>query len=198
MNIGLFFGSFNPIHVGHLILANYMVDRQPIDQVWFVVSPQNPLKEKESLLADYHRLNLVKIAIDDNPRFRACDIEFKLSKPSYTSHTLAHLIEAYPGNTFSLLLGEDNLRTFDKWYNYESILKNHQLYVYPRIEDKSESISKRIDFNDHPGIHLCKDAPLMKISASYIRNAIQHSQSIQYLLPPKVEEYVQEMNFYRW
>ena len=132
MRIGLYFGTYNPIHVGHLIIANHMAERDDMDQVWLVVTPQNPLKSNSNLLADYHRLALVKIAIDDNFNLRASDVEFNLPKPSYTVDTLAHLREQYPEHQFALIMGEDNLRTFHKWKNYEVILERHQIYVYPR------------------------------------------------------------------
>ncbi|MDG1859371.1 MAG: nicotinate (nicotinamide) nucleotide adenylyltransferase, partial [Emcibacteraceae bacterium] len=133
MNIGLYFGSFNPIHVGHLIIAQYMIQRDDIDAVWFVVSPQNPFKNKTTLLQDYHRLALVRIATEDEPKFKAEDIEFGLPQPSYTIDTLTYLKEKHPDKNFSLLMGEDNLRGFNKWKNYEQILANHHLFVYPRI-----------------------------------------------------------------
>ena len=133
MNIGLYFGTFNPIHVGHLIIANYMVEHTDVDQVWMVVTPQNPLKDKSTLLKDSHRLNIVREAIEDNVKLRASDIEFHLSKPNYTISTLTHLNEKYPEHQFSLIMGEDNLRTFHKWYNHEVILANHTIYVYPRV-----------------------------------------------------------------
>ena len=138
--IGLYFGTFNPIHVGHLIISNYMTGYTNLDEVWLVVSPLNPLKKKESLLKDYHRLNLVRIAIEDNPNLKACDEEFNLPKPSYTIYTLTHLKEKFPNYDFNLIMGEDNLRSFKKWKNHEEILKSHYLYVYPRILTEQEKM----------------------------------------------------------
>ncbi len=186
---GLYFGSFNPIHMGHLIIANQMLTNSDMEEIWFVISPQNPLKEKASLLDDYHRLALVKISIDDNPHFRACDIEFKLPQPSYTMHTLVNLGELYPQRLFCLIIGSDNLNNFHKWFNYEGILNRYQLYVYPRPGfDGSE-------FANHPSVKWIK-SPLMEISSSYIRNAIQTGKSVKYLLPDKVLTYIAEMHFY--
>ncbi len=193
MNVGLYFGSFNPIHVGHLILAQYMVQRDELDAVWFVVSPQNPFKNKSTLLKDYHRLALVRLAIEDEPRFKAEDIEFSLPHPSYTIDTLTYLKEKHPEINFSLLMGEDNLRGFSKWKNYEQILQNHQLFVYPRVDgDVVEHTLK-----DHPKVTFCEDVPMMKISASYIRHQIRDGKSVNFLMTDKVAKYVDEMNFYR-
>ncbi|MEI6695001.1 MAG: nicotinate (nicotinamide) nucleotide adenylyltransferase [Bacteroidota bacterium] len=186
---GLYFGSFNPIHIGHLIIANQMLANSDMDEIWFVISPHNPLKEKKSLLEDHHRLALVKIAIDDNPHFKACDIEFKLPQPSYTMHTLVHLEEIYPQRLFCLLIGSDNLSDFHKWFNYEEILNRYQLYVYPRPGfDGGE-------FANHTSVKWVA-SPLMQISSSYIRNAIQKGRSMKYLLPDKVLDYILEMHFY--
>ncbi|MDG1345996.1 MAG: nicotinate (nicotinamide) nucleotide adenylyltransferase [Crocinitomicaceae bacterium] len=193
MNIGLYFGSFNPIHVGHLIIAQYMIQRDDIDAVWFVVSPQNPFKNKTTLLQDYHRLALVRIATEDEPKFKAEDIEFGLPQPSYTIDTLTYLKEKHPDKNFSLLMGEDNLRGFNKWKNYEQILANHHLFVYPRIE--GEPIEHTL--KGHASVTFCEDVPLMKISASYIRQQIKEGKSVDFLLMEKVAKYVDEMNFYR-
>ena len=149
MNIGLYFGTFNPIHVGHLVIANYMADYTDLDQVWLVVTPQNPLKNKRTLLKDVHRLLLVKEAINDNFKLKASDIEFNLPKPSYTIKTLNKFIEKYPKNNFSLIMGEDNLRNFHKWFNYEVILKNHFIYVYPRVLTAQEEEQKNLIFLKH-------------------------------------------------
>jgi nicotinate-nucleotide adenylyltransferase len=204
MKIGLYFGTYNPVHVGHLVIANYMAEYTDLDQVWLVVSPQNPLKEKSSLLADYHRLALVKIAIDDNPKLRASDIEFKLPKPSYTATTLAYLKEKHPEHEFALIMGEDNLRTLHKWQNHEIILKNHKIYVYPRVlttqeEAEVSTINAQIgnDFAQNTNVILCDDAPVMKVSASFIRQAIKDNKDVRYLLTEPVHKYIDEMNFYR-
>ena len=199
MKVGLFFGSFNPIHVGHLIIANYMADYTDFDQVWLVVSPQSPHKKKQSLLDDYHRLSLVKIAVEDNQKLNACDIEFGLSKPSYTATTLAYLKEKHADYSFSLIMGEDNLRTFHKWHNYEEIISNHQIYVYPRLytQQELESASAKSELAEHKNIVICKDVPLMKVSSSFIRKAIKEKKDVRYLLSEPVFKYVDEMNFYR-
>ncbi|MFO0494622.1 MAG: nicotinate (nicotinamide) nucleotide adenylyltransferase [Flavobacteriia bacterium] len=204
MKIGLYFGTYNPVHVGHLVIANYMAEYTDLDQVWLIVSPQNPLKEKSSLLADYHRLALVKIAIDDNPKLRASDIEFKLPKPSYTATTLAYLKEKHPEHEFALIMGEDNLRTLHKWQNHEIILKNHKIYVYPRVlttqeEAEVSTINAQIgnDFAQNTNVVLCDDAPVMKVSASFIRQAIKDNKDVRYLLTEPVHKYIDEMNFYR-
>lgn len=203
MKIGLYFGTFNPIHVGHLVIANYMADYTNLDQVWLVVTPQNPLKKKASLLADYHRLALVNIAIEDNDKLKASNIEFELPKPSYTATTLAYLKDKFPQNEFALIMGEDNLRTFHKWRNNENIINNHDLYVYPRPLTTSEldeiaEISKENlvnEYYDNARVHLC-DAPVMKVSSSFIREAIKEKKDVRYLLTGPVYDYVMEMHFY--
>lgn len=188
--IGLYFGSFNPIHIGHLIIANHLLQFTELSQIWFVVSPHNPLKEKSTLLADHHRLAMVKIAIDDNPNFRASDIEFAMPKPSYTVNTLAYLSEKYPNKEFSLLMGADNIATFDKWKNYDVILQHYQIYVYPRINEKPTKLA------EVPNIHLTK-APIIEISSSYIRQCIKEKKEVRYLLPEGVYKYINEMMFYQ-
>lgn len=202
MKIGLFFGTFNPIHVGHLIIANYMADNADLDQVWLVVSPQNPLKDKKTLLSEYHRLALVQVAVEDNDKLRVSDIEFKLPKPSYTVTTLAYLKEKYPQHQFALIMGEDNLRTFHKWKNHEEILRNHKLYIYPRAmtapqETDFLSINKDEDVLSHENIVLCNEVPVMKISSSFIRAAIKEGKDVRYLLTEPVFKYLDEMNFYK-
>ncbi len=205
MKIGLYFGTFNPIHIGHLVIANYMVEYTDLDEVWLVVSPQNPLKNKSTLLSDIHRLAIVRVAIEDNPKLKACDIEFKLPKPSYTATTLAYLSEKYPKNEFSLIMGEDNLRTLHKWFNYEVILNNYSFYVYPRVLTEQEEIDKKNsieshpenDFSKFPNVHICSEAPIMKISATFIRNAIKEIKDVRYLLTEPVRKYIDEMNFYK-
>jgi nicotinate-nucleotide adenylyltransferase len=191
MKTGLYFGSFNPIHVGHLVIAGYMTEFTDIDSVWFVVSPHNPLKEKHTLLADHHRLQMVRIAIEDNNKLKASDIEFGLPVPSYTIHTLAHIAEKYPERTFVLLMGGDNLQSFHKWKNYEFILDNYEIYVYSR-PGHSESLP---EIASHPNVKVV-DAPLMEISSSFIRDAIRNKKDIRYMLPEKVHQYVREMHFY--
>lgn len=186
---GLFFGSFNPIHIGHLIIANHFLEYSDICQLWFVISPHNPLKKKQSLLADYHRLSMVKIAIDSNPKMRACDIEFNLSQPSYTIDTLTYMQEKYPKKQFVLIMGADNLVSFDKWKNPKQILDQYELYVYPR------SAAKEGKYMDHPKVRRV-DAPIMEISSSFIRKALKEKKKMPYMLPQKVYEYILEMHFY--
>ncbi|MDX1665735.1 MAG: nicotinate (nicotinamide) nucleotide adenylyltransferase [Saprospiraceae bacterium] len=188
--IGLFFGSFNPVHVGHMIIANFMATRTDLDQVWIVVSPQNPLKEKDSLASDYDRLHLVRLAIGDNPRLQASDIEFGLPKPSYTIDTLTHLREKYPQKQFCLIMGGDNLATIHKWKNYKLLLANYEIYVYRRPSYDAGQYENR------PGIRFF-EAPLMQISASYIRRCIAQGLSVRYLLPDPVYEYLADSNLYR-
>jgi nicotinate-nucleotide adenylyltransferase len=189
-NIGLFFGSFNPIHIGHLIIANFMATQTDLDEIWLVVSPQNPLKQKNSLARDHDRLHLVHLAIDDNPNLRATDVEFRLPKPSYTIDTLAVLKEKHSDYSFSLIMGGDNLKTFHKWKNYELLLRDHDIYVYKRPEYELGELA------DHSRVKLF-DAPLMNISASYIRKCIKEDKSVRYLVPEPVYEYLSMSNMYR-
>lgn len=196
--IGLYFGTFNPIHVGHLIIANYMADYTELDEVWLVVSPQNPLKKRKTLLKDHHRLTLVRIAVEDNAKLLACNEEFNLPIPSYTINTLAHLKEKFNKHKFHLIMGEDNLRSFHKWKNQDEILNNHKIYVYPRVltEQEMEENSNEYSSFNHINIIRCH-APIMKISSSFIREAIQNKKDVRYLLTPDVHKYVEEMNFYK-
>lgn len=187
--IGLYFGSFNPIHIGHLIIANHMINFTDLSRVWFVVSPCNPLKNKESLLNEYHRLYMVKLAIDNNPNFKASDIEFKLSMPSFTVKTMAYITEEYPDYEFCLIMGSDNLQSIRKWKNYETILGNYDIYVYPRPN------TDVLEWTSNPRIHFV-DAPQMDISASNIRKLIKDKKNIKYLVPEVVEKYIDEMMFY--
>jgi nicotinate-nucleotide adenylyltransferase len=190
--IGLYFGTFNPIHVGHLAIANHMVEFSDLDEVWMVVTPHNPHKKKSTLLDNHHRLSMVRIALEDYPKLHASDIEFALPQPNYTVNTLAHLEEQYPERSFCLIMGEDNLKSFHKWKNYEVILEGYELYVYPRA---SEGAIEN-QFSNHPKITRVK-APIMEISSTFIRNGIAKGKNIQPLLPAKVWQYLDEMNFYR-
>ncbi|MFV5694303.1 nicotinate (nicotinamide) nucleotide adenylyltransferase [Flavobacterium sp. LB3P122] len=192
MKIGLYFGTFNPIHVGHLIIANHMAEHADLDQVWMVVTPHNPLKKKSTLLDDYHRFQMVHLATDDFPKIKPSDIEFKLSQPNYTVNTLVHLQEKYPGYEFSLIMGEDNLKSLHKWKNYEAILAHHEIYVYPRLSIETENLM----FKDNPKIHLI-DAPVVEISSTFIRDNIKKGKNVQPLLAPKVWEYIDHNNFYK-
>jgi nicotinate-nucleotide adenylyltransferase len=190
MHVGLFFGSFNPVHIGHMALANYMLEFTDMQQVWMVVSPQNPLKTKNQLLNQNHRLMLVNAAIDDHPNIRSNNIEFSLPQPSYTINTLVHLKEKYPQYKFSLIMGQDNLQSFHRWKNYEEILKSFHIYVYPRPG------CEKTEFDDHPHVHLT-NAPMIDISATFIREAIKAKKNIRFYLPAKVWEEIDTMNFYR-
>lgn len=197
MKIGLYFGTFNPIHIGHLIIANHMAEHADLDQVWMVVTPHNPLKKKSTLLDDYHRLQMVYLAAEDFPKIKPSDIEFKLSQPNYTVNTLVHLQEKYPNYEFSLIMGEDNLKSLHKWKNYEAILAHHQIYVYPRLDAKAISIeAENVMFKDHPKIHMI-DAPVVEISSTFIRDNIRKGKNVKPLLPNKVWEYIDHNNFYK-
>ncbi|MBT8184088.1 MAG: nicotinate-nucleotide adenylyltransferase [Eudoraea sp.] len=189
---GLFFGTFNPIHIGHLIIANYMVEFSDLEEVWFVVTPKSPFKAKKTLLDNNHRYQMVYEAVKDYPKLKASKIEFNLPQPNYTINTLVHLEEAYPGQYhFSLIMGEDNLKNFHKWKNYELILENHDIYVYPRIsEDKPAKVL------DHPRIYKVP-APIMEISSTFIRRSHKAGKNIRAMLPEGVWQYMDEMNFYR-
>lgn len=191
MNIGLYFGTFNPIHVGHLIIANHMAEFSGLDQVWMVVTPHNPLKQKSTLLNDRQRYEMVFLATEDYPKIKPSDIEFHLPQPNYTVNTLAHLQEKYPDFRFSLIMGEDNLNSLHKWKNYEWILDNHYIYVYPRISETAE-----IPFKDHPKIHKI-DAPVVEISSTFIRESLKNKKNVRPLLPETVWKYLDHNNFYR-
>jgi nicotinate-nucleotide adenylyltransferase len=192
MNIGLYFGTFNPIHVGHLIIANHMVENSELDEVWLVVTPHNPFKKKSSLLDNNHRFELAYRATEKYDKIKPTDIEFSLPQPNYTVHTLAHVSEKYPQHDFCLIMGEDNLKSFHKWKNYEVILEHHHIYVYPRIsEGKTET-----QFDNHPKIHLT-EAPIVEISSTQIRKGIKAQKNVQPLLSDAVWKYIDEMNFYR-
>ncbi len=190
MKIGLFFGSFNPIHVGHLIIGNTMAETTDLDEVWYVVSPQNPFKKNQSLLHEFDRYDMVAAAIADNPAFRVSDIEFNLPKPSYTIDTLTYLSDKYPQHAFVLIIGEDNLDQFTNWKNHEQILAQYELYVYPR-PDSSENTLRT-----HPKVKLV-DAPLLEISATYIRSLVNNGKSIRYLVSKDVEELILSRKYYQ-
>lgn len=192
MKIGLYFGSFNPIHIGHLIIANQLVENSDLDQIWFVVTPHNPFKKKSTLLDNHHRLEMVYLATKDYDTLKESDIEFNLPQPNYTVNTLAYLTEKYPEKEFSLIMGEDNLKSFHKWKNYQVILDHHDIYVYPRISDGTVETQ----FDNHPKIHHV-EAPIMEISSTLIRNSIKAGKNIKPLLPEHVWTYLDEMNFYR-
>jgi nicotinate-nucleotide adenylyltransferase len=187
--VGLFFGSFNPIHIGHLIIANIMAENTDLSKVWFVVSPQNPFKPRKSLLHEFDRYDLVKAAIADHYKLEASDVEFHLPKPSYTIHTLTHLAEKFPEKDFKVIIGEDNLENFPQWKNHQQILEQFGLYVYPRPHVTNSELKR------HPNVKLI-EAPLLDISATYIRECIKNHRSIRYLVPEPVEQLIRIRHFY--
>lgn len=191
MKIGLFFGSFNPIHIGHLVIADVMADQTDLEQVWFVVSPLNPFKSSSSLLHEFDRLKMVELAIEDNYKFKASDVEFNMPRPSYTADTLAYLSDKHPQHEFKLIIGEDNLVHFHKWKNHEAVLENFGLYVYPRPQVDKKKIKVA-----HENIHYI-DSPMLDISATFIRNSIRNEHSVQYLLPSAVVDYIRFKKFYQ-
>ncbi|MEX2592474.1 MAG: nicotinate (nicotinamide) nucleotide adenylyltransferase [Anditalea sp.] len=187
MKIGLFFGSFNPIHIGHLIIANIMEDQTDLDEIWFVVTPQNPFKKRKSLLHEFDRLRMVELAIGDHFKFRASDIEFHMPRPSYTIDTLAFLSDKHPHHEFKLVIGGDNLKNFHKWKNSSVILDLYGLYVYPR--------PRETHLIDHENVRYI-NSPMIDISATFIRNTIKSGHSVKYLLPPLVEDYIRDKKFF--
>jgi nicotinate-nucleotide adenylyltransferase len=189
MKVGLFFGSFNPIHIGHLAIANYFAEFTDLEQIWMVVSPQSPFKKKEQLLPEYQRFRMVEMALEDDFQIRATNIEFTLPKPSYTVDTLTYLSERHPDHHFCLIVGSDNLVHFHKWKNYQALLDHSELYVYPR-----PGIDPN-DYTKHYAFHTV-DAPRMEISSSMIRQAIREGKNMRYFLPANVYQYINEMHFY--
>ena len=197
MEVGLFFGTFNPIHVGHLIIVNYFRQHAQLKEVWFVVSPHNPFKEKKSLLADYHRLAMVDRAIEGHDGLRSSNIEFDLPQPSYTSNTLAYLADKYTNKKFALIMGEDNLNSLHKWKNAEVLVANHRILVYPRVSPASGKQSPAEWVMTSKNIEKYTDMPLMNLSSTFIRKEIKSGNSISFMVPERVEQYLDEMNFYR-
>ena len=190
--IGLYFGTFNPIHVGHLIIANHLVENSDLEEIWMVVTPLSPFKKKSSLLENHHRFELVYRATESYPKLKPSDIEFKLPQPNYTVTTLAYIQEKFPDKNFSLIMGEDNLKSFHKWKNYETILENHHIYVYPRIAEGTVEHQ----FKNHPKIHRV-EAPIIQLSSTMIRNGIKNGINIKPMLTSEVWQYIDEMNFYK-
>lgn len=190
MNVGLFFGSFNPIHIGHMIIANQMVESDLVEQVWFVVSPQNPFKSRNSLLHEFDRIDMVRAAINDQYQFMASDIEFNMPKPSYTIDTLTLLKEKHPDYQFSIIVGEDNLYSFHKWKNSEQILDQYDLLVYPRKNSRAS------DLKDRKKIHFV-ESPEIDVSASFIRNSIKKGRSVRYLVTNEVLELLESRQYYK-
>jgi nicotinate-nucleotide adenylyltransferase len=187
---GLFFGSFNPVHIGHMAIANYMAEFTGLKEIWFVVSPQNPLKKKENLLDSYQRLHMVNLAIDDDRRFKVSNIEFSLPQPSYTIDTLVYLQEKYADRKFVPIMGSDSLETIPKWKNYQQILADFEISVYPR--PGMDPVLKTL----YPAVHFVP-APQMEISSSFIRQSIKAGKDLKFFLPAKVYQYLSEMNFYK-
>lgn len=192
MKVGLYFGTFNPVHIGHLIIANYMIENSDLDEVWMVVTPHSPFKKKSSLLDNHHRFELVYKATESYAKIKPSDIEFKLPQPNYTTHTLAHISDKYKDKEFCLIMGEDNLKSLHKWKNYETLLEHHHIYVYPRVSDGEIATQ----FDTHRKIHKI-DAPIVQISSTMIRNGIKEGKNVQPMLPREVWSYIDEMNFYR-
>ena len=188
--IGLFFGTFNPIHIGHMAVANYMVAYEGLDGLWFVVTPQSPFKQKQSILPDRQRLEMVHRAIGEDLRFKASDIEFNLPQPNYTAYTIKTLLEKYPNKAFALLMGEDNLAGFKRWKNYEYLLKYTKLLVYPRPGFDSGS------WKEHPSVRLVP-APQIEVSSRFIRSGIKEGKDLRHFMPQKAWAYAEEMGFYK-
>jgi nicotinate-nucleotide adenylyltransferase len=193
--IGLYFGSFNPVHIGHIAIAGYMTEFAGLDQIWFVVSPHNPLKKKETLLADHHRYHMTQLAAGDNDRLKVSDIEFKLPVPSYTIDTLTYLNEKHPKNQFCLVMGEDNLLTLHKWKNAAQLVSKYPIYVYPRPNSEKPDSVLLNQLLLSADIHRV-DAPLIEISGTFIRNGIKMGKNMSYFLSPLVWRYIEEMHFY--
>lgn len=189
MKIGLYFGSFNPIHTGHLIIASHVINQTDLQQVWLIVSPQNPFKQEGGLLNEYHRLHLAQLAIEDDGRFRVSDIEFKMPRPSYTIDTMVYLQEKYPQHEFTIIMGSDSFQNLPKWKNAELLIRNYAFIVYNRPGSKVT--------DKHGATISILDAPLLTISATHIRNSIQEGKSIRYLVPEKVRVYIEENNYYK-
>jgi nicotinate-nucleotide adenylyltransferase len=189
MHIGLYFGSFNPIHTGHLIIANHVVENTDVDKIWFVISPHNPLKESHTLLNEYDRLHLVELAIEDNPKFRASNVEFHLPKPSFTIDTLTYLKERFPLEKFTIIIGSDSFQNIHRWKNYEQLIADYSFIVYnrPGFEVKET----------HQASLQIMDAPLIEISATYIRKQLKEHKSIRYLTPERVHKYITENRYYK-
>jgi nicotinate-nucleotide adenylyltransferase len=190
MKIGLYFGTFNPVHIGHLIIANHLAEHAGLDQVWLVVTPHNPHKAKQTLLDDYKRLEMVFLATENYPKIKPSDIEFRLPQPNYTVNTLAHLHDKYPQHEFALIMGEDNLHSLHKWKNHDVLLENYGIFVYPRLGTTAEN-----DFAAHPNIRFI-DAPVVEISSTFIRDNIKSGKNVRALLPPEVWQYVDHNNLY--
>ena len=189
MKFGLYFGSFNPIHIGHLIIVSYIINNTDFKKVWFIVSPQNPLKPSKTLLNEYQRLHLVRISIEDDPNLNASDIEFQLPKPSYTINTLAYLKEKYPQHQFAIIMGSDSFQNIEKWKNYEQLIKENEIIIYKRPGFEIKYF--------YQNLVILKDAPLLEISATSIRDMIKKSKSIRYIVPDKVREEIEKSGYFK-
>ena len=196
MKTGLFFGSFNPIHIGHTAIANYFVEYAGLQQVWFVVSPHNPLKERASLLPDYHRLEMVNLALADDPRLYASNIEFHMPKPSYTIDTLTYLSEKYPKHAFILIMGTDNLFTLHKWKNFEELIRKYEIIVYPRKETGAQQLHPSLEKLMTEAHITVSQAPLIEISSSFLRQAIHEGRDMRFFFRESVWQYIRDMHFY--
>jgi nicotinate-nucleotide adenylyltransferase len=190
MKVGLFFGSFNPIHIGHLIIGNIMVETTDLEQVWYIVSPQNPLKASASLIHEFDRYDMVQAAVNDAYHLKVSDIEFNMPKPSYTVDTLAYLADRHPEHHFSLIIGEDNLRSLPKWKNYKTIVENYGLYVYPRPNGKKSTLENEANVQ-------FIQAPILDISATYIRGLVKNNKSIKFLVPDAVAQLIESRKLYQ-
>jgi nicotinate-nucleotide adenylyltransferase len=190
MKIGLLFGSFNPVHIGHMIIANYMANHTDLDKVWLVVSPQNPLKKYGDLINTYDRLEMARLATDNATNLAVSDVELQLPQPSYTIDTLTHLKEKYPQHEFAIIMGSDNLVTLHKWKNYKLILRDYQIYVYPRPGYENT------DLATHPSVHITM-TPLMELSATFIRKSIAEKKNVQFFVPEPVLKFIESKGLYR-
>jgi nicotinate-nucleotide adenylyltransferase len=190
MKIGLLFGSFNPVHIGHMIIANYMANHTDLDKVWLVVSPQNPLKKYGDLINTYDRLEMARLATDNSDNISVSDVELQLPQPSYTIDTLTHLKEKYPQHEFAIIMGSDNLVTLHKWKNYKLILRDYQIYVYPRPGYENT------DLATHPSVHITM-TPLMELSATFIRKSIAEKKNVQFFVPEPVLKFIESKGLYR-
>lgn len=191
MKVGLFFGSFNPVHSGHLMIANYFIEFAGLEKIWFMVTPQNPFKSNGELLDENQRLEMLEMAIDGDPKFAASDFEFNLPRPSYTVNTLAKLRETYPEHTYTPIVGGDNLQSFHLWKDYKQILDHHDVYVYRRSGFHENPL-----LANHPRIRVF-EVPLLNISSTYVREMIQAGKSVKYLVPEKVQIYIDQHKLYK-
>lgn len=193
--VGLYFGTFNPVHIGHLVIANYMANHTNLEEVWMVVTPHNPLKNRDELLPDEHRLQMVRLAIVDNPKVWASDVEFDLPQPNFTTNTLDHLVKEHSDCEFTLIMGEDNLRSLDKWKDHKRILEQFDILVYPRSKTEGETRLDPVNELDFSRVKIC-DAPMIKISSTFLRNSIQNQKDVRYLIPDKVINYISNNYLY--